>query len=69
MVYADIGPSSGEQGETSVRFQDDKIEYAEIQPLNHELAFNPLAGIEYYTMKLMQYYSTNSMILDIHHRL
>ena len=67
MVYADIGPSSGEQGETSVRFQDDKIEYTEIQPLNHELAFNPLAGIEYYIMNLMQYYcnSTNSMILDI----
>ena len=45
VVYADIGPSPGEglRCETTldVRFQDDKVEYAEVKSLNHELAFNP----------------------------
>ena len=42
-MYADIGPSPGEglHCETTLRFQDHKVEYAEVKSLSHELAFNP----------------------------
>ena len=42
-VYADIGPSPGEglRCETTLCFQDDKVEYAEVKSLNHEPVFNP----------------------------
>ena len=43
VVYADIGPSPGEglRCETTLCFQDDKVEYAEVKSLNHEPAINP----------------------------
>ena len=43
VVYADIGPSPGEGlcCETTLCFQDDKVEYAEVKSLNHEPAINP----------------------------
>ena len=43
VVYADIGPSLGEglHCDTTLCFQDDKVEYAEVKSLNHEPAFNP----------------------------
>ena len=43
VVYADIGPSPGEglHCETTLRFQDDKVEYAEVKSLNHVPEFSP----------------------------
>ena len=43
VVYADIGPSPGEglRCETTLCFQDDKVEYAEVKSLKHEPAFDP----------------------------
>ena len=43
VVYADVGPSPGEglHCEVTLRFQDDKVEYAEVKSPNHEPALNP----------------------------
>ena len=57
VVYADIGPSPGEglRCETTLCFQDDKVEYAEVKSLNHEPAVpSQSPGIlQYLTLSLM----------------
>ena len=67
MVYADIGPSSGEglRCETMLRFQGNKVEYAEVKsPIYEpaESALNPSQSPGSYAKYILSHVCTAELV-------
>ena len=66
-MYADIGPSPGEglQCEALLRFQDDKIEYAEINREQTQSLIGLSAGIQVPHMCTTEFIGTRAIHMHV----